>query len=137
MGLDISIKGMEYEDEYHCGYITFNNYRKKVARSFSNELGDLYELLFMHSITPMTKDQLDRLNELANQDEGIACFLSHSDCDGSFNIKECRMIHKSLSKLEVNMQGHNYGTMNYYDMHQQFIKMFERCYKNRVKMIFS
>ena len=32
MGLDISVKGLERKDTYHCGYITFNLYRKKCCK---------------------------------------------------------------------------------------------------------
>ena len=41
MGLDINIKGLEREDTYHCGYITFNLYRKKVASAYNERLGEL------------------------------------------------------------------------------------------------
>lgn len=43
MGLDISIKGLERKDTYHCGYIKFNVYRKEVANAYNERLGELYE----------------------------------------------------------------------------------------------
>lgn len=41
MGLDISVKGLERKDTYHCGYIKFNLYRKKVASAYNERLGEL------------------------------------------------------------------------------------------------
>lgn len=43
MGLDIKIKGLEREDTYHGGYITFNLYRKNVASAYNERLGELYK----------------------------------------------------------------------------------------------
>lgn len=43
MGLDISVKGLERKDTYHCGYIKFNLYRKKVASAYNERLGELYK----------------------------------------------------------------------------------------------
>lgn len=42
-----------------------------------------------------------------------------------------------MKNLEIDMQGHNYGTMNYYDMHKQWLNMFKFCYEHRVTMWFE
>ena len=43
MGLDIRIKGMSYEETYHCGYITLARYRIEVAKAWNEEFGEIYE----------------------------------------------------------------------------------------------
>lgn len=41
-----------------------------------------------------------------------------------------------MKDLKVEMQGHNYIEMNYYDMHQLWLNMLKHCYKHRVNMWF-
>lgn len=131
MGLDIHIKGLEREDTYHCGYITFNLYRKKVASAYNERLGELYKKTFKDELQP---EEIKEWNNLCNDDLDI--FLWHSDCDGKLTPKECKKIYDVMKDLKVEMQGHNYIEMNYYDMHQLWLNMFKYCYKHRVNMWF-
>lgn len=48
MGLDINIKGLERKDTYHGGYMRFANYRIKIAKSFNEKLGKIYEKQFLN-----------------------------------------------------------------------------------------
>jgi hypothetical protein len=105
MGLDISVKGLERKDTYHCGYITFNLYRKNVASAYNERLGELYKKTFKNELQPE-------------------------------EIKECKKIYDAMKDLKVEMQGHNYIEMNYYDMHQLWLNMLKHCYKHRVNMYF-
>lgn len=132
MGLDIKIKGMSYEETYHCGYITFRSYRCAVAKAWNQEFGKIYEKQFTKKIS---NEDIKRWNELCNDDLDI--FLNHSDCDGKLTWQECRAIYKVMKDLDVKMQGHNYGTMNYYDMHTLWLNMLKYCWKNRVTMRFE
>ncbi|MCI8699718.1 MAG: hypothetical protein HFJ47_00040 [Clostridia bacterium] len=43
MGLDVYAKGLAHTDCYHCGYITFNIYREKVAKAYNEKIGELYK----------------------------------------------------------------------------------------------
>nr|DAK93537.1 MAG TPA: hypothetical protein [Caudoviricetes sp.] len=131
MGLDISVKGLERKDTYHCGYIKFNLYRKKVASAYNERLGELYKKTFKDELQP---EEIKEWNNLCNNDLDI--FLWHSDCDGKLTPKECKKIYDAMKDLKVEMQGHNYIEMNYYDMHQLWLNMLKHCYKHRVNMYF-
>lgn len=131
MGLDISVKGLERKDTYHCGYIKFNLYRKKVASAYNERLGELYEKTFKDELQP---EEIKEWNNLCNNDLDI--FLWHSDCDGKLTPKECKKIYDAMKDLKVEMQGHNYIEMNCYDMHQLWLNMLKHCYKHRVNMWF-
>lgn len=85
MGLDISVKGLERKDTYHCGYIKFNLYRKKVASAYNERLGELYKKTFKDELQP---EEIKEWNNLCNNDLDI--FLWHSDCDGKLTPKECK-----------------------------------------------
>jgi hypothetical protein len=131
MGLDISVKGLERKDTYHCGYIKFNLYRNKVASAYNERLGELYKKTFKDELQP---EEIKEWNNLCNDDLDI--FLWHSDCDGKLTPKECKKIYDAMKDLKVEMQGHNYIEMNYYDMHQLWLNMLKHCYKHRVNMWF-
>ena len=42
MGVNFTAKGLPYEDEYDCGYITFGGYRKKLALALQPDYGLAY-----------------------------------------------------------------------------------------------
>lgn len=135
MGLNIRIKGMSHEETYHCGYLTFGVYRQEVAKAWNKEFGEIYEKPYKNLSYEYTDEDIKRWNELCNDDLDI--FLNHSDCDGKLTWKECKKIYDVMKNLEIDMQGHNYGTMNYYDMHKQWLNMFKFCYEHRVTMWFE
>lgn len=132
MGLDVSVKGLDRKDTYHCGYITFGLYRKKVANAYNKRLGELYEKTY---IEDLTKEEIKEWNGICNDDLDI--FLWHSDCEGKFTPQECRKIYNAMKDLKVEMQGHNYIEMNVYDMHKLWLNMFKHCYQKRVNMYFG
>lgn len=132
MGLDVRVTGLERQDTYHCGYITFNVYRKKVASAYDKRLGELYEKTFNEELTD---EEIDEWNKLCNDDLDI--FLFHSDCEGKFTPKECKKIYDAMKDLKIDMQGHNYVEMNFYNMHEMWLNMFKHCYKRRVNLYFE
>lgn len=131
MGLDIMVKGLTRQETYHCGYITFNVYRKKVASAYNKRLGELYEKTFKDTLEP---NEITEWNSICNNDLDI--FLWHSDCDGKLTPQECKKIYNVLKDLKIEMQGHNYVDMNFYDMHKLWLNMFKHCWKRRVNMYF-
>ena len=136
MGLDIRCTGLSYDETYHCGYITFNNYRLAVAKAYNEEFGFIYEKPFLNIfMQEYSEEDIKRWNELCNDD--LDLFLNHSDCEGKLTWKECGKIYNAMKDLDVKMSGHNYGTMKTYDMHQLFLNMFKHCYKRRVNMYFE
>ena len=135
MGLDVNAKGLTSETSFSCGYITFGIYRMKVAYAHNEEFGKLYEKPFKDIFFKgYTEAEIKRWNEICNDDLDI--FLNHSDGGGEFTPKECRKIYNAMKDLKVEMQGHNYGVMKPYDMHQHWLNMFKHCYRRRVKMYF-
>ena len=106
-------------------------YRKKVASAYNERLGELYKKTFKDELQP---EEIKEWNNLCNNDLDI--FLWHSDCDGKLTPKECKKIYDAMKDLKVEMQGHNYIEMNYYDMHQLWLNMLKHCYKHRVNMYF-
>lgn len=131
MGLTIRIPGVR--DNYNCGYITFGIFRRRLAKSYNQEFGELYEK-WQKSAWPMfpelTDAEVARYNELCNSDLDI--FLLHSDCGGKLTPKECKRIYKAIKDLKMDMQGHNCGNML-----EQFRMMFLHCWKYRVNMYFE
>lgn len=127
MGLDIHIKGLEREDTYHCGYITFNLYRKNVASAYNERLGELYKKTFKDELQP---EEIKEWNNLCNDDLDI--FLWHSDCDGKLTPEECKKIYNELKKLNVKDLPYS----DKWTMQKLWLNMLQFCYKHRVNMWF-
>lgn len=135
MGLDVSVKGLSYDETYHCGYITFGYYRMAVAKAWNEEFGKLYEKPYMDIFFKgYTQEECNRWNEICNDD--LDLFLNHSDCEGKISWQDCKKIYNAMKDLKVDNIGHNYGTMSNYDMHNLWLNMFKYCWKHRVNMYF-
>jgi hypothetical protein len=136
MGLDVYAVGLTCETGYSCGYITFGMYRQKVAHAYNEEFGRLYEKPYKDFFFKgYTENEIKRWNEICNDDLDI--FLNHSDCGGKFTPQECRKVYNTMKGLKVEMQGHNYGVMKPYGMHEHWLNIFKHCYKRRVNLYFS
>lgn len=136
MGLDISIKGLSYDETYHCGYITFGNYRIAVAKAYNKEFGQIYEKQYRDFFFEgYSVEDTKQWNELCN--DNLDILLNHCDCDGKLTWKECKKIYDVMVNLKVEYGGHNYGTMKTYDMHTLWLNMLKHCYKHRVNMYFG
>lgn len=138
MGLSVSAKGLD--KTYDCGYITFYSFRKELAKTYNKKIGELYEKWINEGLTDEECDYFDN-----NCPEGLILFLSHSDCDGKFSPKECKLVYDSIKNLSMDMEGHNYGliknpdgtkSMETYNMLERWQYMFKYCYKRRVNMYF-
>lgn len=134
MGLDAGAKGLSWEDGFHCGYITYGNFLINLAHTYNEEFGQLYEKWYL-SREPITQEEVDRMNEIS--DKGLDILLLHSDGDGKFTPKECRMIYNSIKDFHMDMMGHNYVTMNYYNMLDHWKNIFLHCARRRVNLWYS
>lgn len=134
MGLTVNIKG--YKGAYDCGYVMFYVFRKRLAYAANAEYGALYEKWCDRGLTQEECDRANAIMEEMNK-PGLDIFLTHSDCDGSFSVKECRMIYEDIKDMTLDMVGHNYGTMEQYNMLDRWKDMFQYCFKNRRKMFFE
>lgn len=130
MGLDIQIKGLKREETYHGGYITFANYRIKVAKAFNKTFGEIYEKPYLNPFYEFPDEDLEQLNQLCNDDLDI--FLWHSDCDGKLTPKECKKIYNELKKLKIE----DFPYRDKGEMHELWLNMFKYCYTHRVNMWF-
>jgi hypothetical protein len=136
MGIDVRAKGLSDEDGFSCGYITFGLYRRAVARAYNEEFGLIYEKQYKDLFFKQYTDaDIKRWDEICNDDLDI--FLNHSDCDGKFTPQECRKIYNAMKDLKVDMEGHNYGIMKPYNMHEHWLNMFKHCYTHRANMYFE
>lgn len=139
MGLTIYAKGLD--KTYDCGYFSFFNFRKQLAKTFDENLGFLYEKWINEGLT---EEECNQFTEICP--DGLGIFLTHSDCDGKLSPKECRMIYDDIKDLKMDLQGHNYGliklpdgkmTMETYNMLERWKYMLQYCYKRRVNMYFG
>lgn len=132
MGLDVSILHMCYEDSYHGSYTTFDNYRIELLRTYQPELLPLY---IKHLNGEELNEEENRIwNSLCN--DSLDIFLFHSNCEGKLSWQECREIYRVISEFKIDLTGHNYGTMNFFNMHEHWLNMFYHCWKKRVIMTF-
>lgn len=136
MGLTVRAIGLSDEDSFDCGYITFNQFRIKLAKAYNPEFGDLYERWYhwYHSEEFPSAD-FNRMVQLCGS--GIGHFLFHGDCDGKLTPKECRAIYNDIKDLHMDMEGHNYGNMKPYNMLEHWKKMFWHCATKHVNMWFG
>ncbi len=136
MGLRATAKGLDERTEFDCGYMTFGYYRMAVASAYNERFGEL----FKQHYTGLSRNMTDaERKELAGYmlPGGLAIFLNHADCEGKFTPKECRVVYNALKPLKVEMQGHNYGVMEPYDMHEHWLNIFKHCADRRVNLYFS
>ena len=137
MGLDVRAKGLTAETGFSCGYITFMKFRIELARTYNEELGEMYRNLMVDIVSEheFSEKYIERWNELCNHDLDI--FLFHSDCDGKFTPKECRGIYNAIKDLHMDMQGHNYGVMKPYNMLEHWKEIFKHCADRRINLYFE
>lgn len=133
MGLSVEATGLDYDDSFDCGYITFGNFRIELVKAcYGEKMSELYKKDCFD--TPLTLEEVEYWN--AHCDDALDTFLFHSDCDGKFTWQECRDIYKAIEPIHMDMIGHNYGTMKQYNMLDQWKGIFRHCWKRRVNLYF-
>lgn len=132
MGLTISIKG--YKGAFDCGYITFGMFRMRLCEAaYGPALGYIYHSHYING-TPYTDYEIEVWN--ANCNDDLDVFLFHSDADGKLTSQECKKIYNVIKDVSLDMEGHNYGDMQPYNMIEKWKDMFSYCAKRRVNMYF-
>ena len=135
MGLDTRAKGMTYEMGYHCGYITYHCFIAEVIENaYGKRCKDIYRNVVMYG-EEATKVDVKYWNIVCNDDLDILIF--HSDCDGKFTPDECKRIYKALEPLNSDMTGHNYGTMETYNMFDHWKAIFKYCADRKVNLYYE
>lgn len=132
MGLDVAILHLAYEDSYHGSYATFDKYRIELLKAFEPKLVPLYIKHLNNEM--LTEEEISQWNSMCC--DRLDIFLLHSNCEGKISWQDCREIYKVISKYRIDLNGHNYGTMNFFNMHEQWLNMFRHCWKRRVIMTF-
>jgi hypothetical protein len=97
MGLDLRASGYPSE-ELHIGYIGFGILRCQIAKSYNQELGEIYEKPYKGFGYTYSESEIDRYNQLCDDD--LDLLLNHSDCEGKLTYSECRKISIALNKFE-------------------------------------
>lgn len=137
MGLCIRATGFN-EDIYNSGYIGFTRFRIALAKSYNQEFGELYEKWLFAGRwgnEPMSKQEFNRLNKLAN--DNLDILLQHSDCDGKLTPKECKAIYEVTKDLKCDYPQNNYMTLTGKNQLEVFNRALLHCYKRRVNMYFE
>lgn len=135
MGLDVRAKGLTVEKGVSCGYITYGRFILELIRVAYGE--KCYEIFWRHLFDgkPFTKIEEEYWNSRSNDDLDILIF--HSDCDGKFTPSECRKIYNAMRNLYSDMQGHNYGVMEEYNMFEHWKAIFKHCADRRVNLYYT
>ena len=139
MGLTATAKGLTDETGFDCGYITFGNFRIRLAETYDKKSGAAYKKWYFRGGGNFDAAGLDELEqrmmeELLNKPVGL--FLFHSDCEGKMSAKECREVYEDIKDLEMDMVGHNYGVMKPYNMLEHWKSIFLHCARRRVNLYF-
>jgi len=134
MGLATYTKNDAIEAYIRICYSTFNFYRLSVAKAYDKTLGEIYKkAMSIPYQDDITYTEEHYYWDLLSKNEGLKVFLEHSDCDGMFTPKECRLIYNELIKLKLDPLD---GSTAYY-INQDFIQAFEYCYKHRRNLYFG
>lgn len=55
MGLDISIKGLDYKDKFRCSYTGFGIYRRELVKAYNPILSKIYDETYKREMTQEEK----------------------------------------------------------------------------------
>lgn len=131
MGLDLRADGYQKE-ELHIGYIGFGIVRRQIAKSYSEEFGDLYSVTYSLYGNQLTNDQVKRWNEICDDD--LDLLLNHSDCDGHLKYHECKKIIKALDRIDFKYPDD--WRQDYKEKYYVLKDMIRHCAKNRKRLYF-
>lgn len=132
MGLCAHAKGLTRETEYNCGYLTYRNFIKELIKiAYDEKCCQIFGKLVYDKLSD---EDITYWNEHCNDDLDI--LIWHSDCDGKFTPRECRKIYNAIKDLKSDMQGHNYGVMQSYNMLEHWKNIFKHCAEKRVNLYY-
>lgn len=87
-------------DQISIGYIGFGMVRCQLARSFSEELGYIYEKPYKDMFFKgFSEEELERWNQICP--EGLDLFLWVHDTDGKLSGSQCKKIISDLDKYPM------------------------------------
>lgn len=135
MGLTVSAKCLNAETGFDCGYVTYGRFIMELVRAaYGERCYEIYRASFLACV-PFDEEAAKYWNSVRNEDLDLLIF--HSDCDGKFTWQECKRIYLAMKDLKSDMQGHNYGVMEFYNMFEHWKNMFYQCWKHRNTMYYS
>ena len=123
-----------YDDQPHCTYTTFNQFRRDIAKHIGINLDD------MAGFEKRGEDVPDGISwDTVNDD--IKLFLDHCDCEGHLLTTQARKIAKRLRVILREMYP-NVDEMEGmerwdYDMGMKFIAVLEEASKTRQRVYFG
>lgn len=87
-------------DQISIGYIVFGIFRQQLARSFSEELGKIYEKPYMDMHFKCFSDEdIEKWDCICP--EGLDLFLNVSDCNGKLSFSQCRKVISDLDQYPM------------------------------------
>lgn len=134
MGLDVYAKGLNEKSCFCCGYLTYENFIMELIKT---AYGERCYRIFRNSLIsqkPFSDEDEKYWNARCNDD--LEILIWHSDCDGKFTPAECRKIYNAIKDLHMDMQGHNYGVMEPYNMLDHWKAIFKHCADKRVNLYY-
>lgn len=132
MGLVLKARGYAKE-AVHIGYAGFGFIRCCIATSYNEELGKLYEKPYKCFGYQYTQAEIDRYNEVCNDDLDI--LLNHSDYDGTLSSADCKKIFAVLHGLDFKYPSNVRQDQN--DTYYLLKDMIEYCAKTGHALHFS
>jgi len=103
MGLTI-ISADDQKYLFSASYSTFLKFRRKIAKLMGLNPDLIYPQI-------KTSHSYDLVKAQSNWKEGMAVFFYHSDCEGLWNVDDCKKILKLLRKVN----SYNFKLMNMID----------------------
>lgn len=133
MGLSVYAKDMDRTMEYDCGYSAFGRFVMALAKCYDPKAGELFER--WHTEEGITDAEYEEM--INSYPKALWILLDHSDCDGKITWKESREIYKIIEPLHMDERGHNYGTLDTYNMLEKWKSMLLFSWKHRRTLWFS
>ena len=115
-------------DEISIGYNGFGVIRQQLARSFSEELGQIYEKPYKDMFFKGFSDEdLDRWNHICP--EGLDLFLCVNDTDGKLSWPQCKKVILDLDKYPMNWPDD--WRMDWLEKYERIKELIRWCAKTR------
>lgn len=115
-------------DKISIGYIGFGMIRQQLARSFSKELGKIYEKPYNDPFfKEFSKEDVERWNCICP--EGLDLFLWVSDTNGKLSGAKCKKVISDLDKYPIKWP-HDWRT-DWLEKYERIKELIRWCAKTR------
>ena len=133
MGLDIHYckdgEWGDFSDDVNVsyGYLSHFNFRTALLSASYPEYVSSFNKVFS-----LTSEEEKMLYNLCNEDSGLASFVFHSDCDGSFTPEQCSDVYRAFERINECLLSSPWR-----DYFRRWKAAFKYCYENSSSLMFS